>query len=448
MNQKDMMRVGKQLLRHAKAAGATDAIVSIDTSTERSVTVRDDVLDDVAFSSSAGFTVTAVVGDRRGYASSSSFESDDLARIAKEAVLSALQVSGNKHVRLARPDEWPCAMEELSERMAGLDCYDRSPPPTLKELETRARALDRLACAFPGIARSEGTSFGFQSDVSVQLLSNGFSVVSPSTQYSKSTSVIAEKVGEMKSSYHWHAANHCADLIGDEECARRAGEYAVKQLGARSMKTEAMPVIFDKRVSPRLLGAFFGAISGERVHQKETFLLDHLGSRIFRDDVQIIERPHMPRRLQSALYDDDCVKTTPWTLVDKGQLMMWATSIESASKLGVRTSTGHASGAHNLLLCPSMNSLDALIRKIDRGFLVTDLMGRGTNIATGAFSVGAEGFLIEHGEIVRAVNKVTIAGNLLEMFRNMIPANDCSDNPYGANAPSCLVGEMMVAGDR
>ena len=94
-----------------------------------------------------------------------------------------------------------------------------------------------------------------------------------------------------------------------------------------------------------------------------------------------------------------------------------------------------------------MNSLDELIRKIDRGFLVTDLMGRGTNIATGAYSVGAEGFLIEHGEIVRAVNKVTIAGNLLAMFRNMIPADDCSDNPYGANAPSCLIDEMMVAGD-
>lgn len=447
MDQKEMMRVGKQLLRHAKSAGATDAVVSVDTTMERSVTVRDGVLDDVAFSSSAGFMVTAIVGDRRGYASSSSFETDDLARTAKEAVLSALQVSGNKHVRLARPDEWPCGVEELPGRIAQLDRCDGSPPPTLKELETRAFALDRLACAFPGIARSEGTSFGFQGDMSVQLLSNGFSAVSPSTQYSKSTSVIAEKAGEMKSSSRWHVATHCADLMGDEECARRAGEYAVKQLGARSIKTEAMPVLFDKRVSPRLLGAFFGAISGERVYQKETFLLDHLGSRIFRDDVRIIERPHMPRRFQSELYDDDCVKTTPWTLVDEGRVMMWATSIESASKLGACTSTGHAGGALNLLLCPSMNSLDELIRKIDRGFLVTDLMGRGTNIATGAYSVGAEGFLIEHGEIVRAVNKVTIAGNLLAMFRNIIPADDCSDNPYGANAPSCLIDEMMVAGE-
>src|SRR3989344_3532967 len=158
MDQKEMMRVGKQLLRHAKSAGATDAVVSVDTSTERSVTVRDGVLDDVAFSSSAGFMVTAIVGNRRGYASSSSFENDDLARTAKEAVLSALQVSGNKHVRLARPDEWPCGVEELPGRIAQLDRCDGSLPPTLKELKMRALALDRCACAFPGIARSEGSS--------------------------------------------------------------------------------------------------------------------------------------------------------------------------------------------------------------------------------------------------------------------------------------------------
>ena len=442
-----MLRVGKQLLRHAKSAGATDAVVSVDTSTERSVTVRDGVQEDVTFSSSAAFSVTAMVGDKCGYANSSSFENDDLACIAKEAVLSAHEVNANEHQRLARPDEWPCSMEELPRCLALLDCDDESPNPTLKELEERAIVLDRIARQFPGISRSEGTSFGFHSNVSVLLSSNGFSIVSPSTQYSKSTSVIAEKAGEMKSSSHWHSANHSVDLMSDEECARRAGEYAVKQLGAHSIKTEAMQVIFDKRVSPRLLSAFFAAIKGGRVYQKDTFLLDYLGARIFRDEVCIVERPHMPRRLQSELYDSDCVKTTPWTLVDEGVLKMWATSIESASKLGARTSSGHASGALNLLLCPSMNSLSTMIRNIDRGFLVTELMGSGTNIATGAFSVGAEGFLIEHGEIVRAVNKVTIAGNLLKMFRNMIPADDCSDNPYGANAPSCFIDEMMVAGE-
>ncbi len=447
MNQKEMLRVGRQLLRHAKSAGATDAVVSLDTSIERGVTVRDGVQEDVTFSSSAGFTVTAIVGDKRGHAQSSSFASEDLARTAKEAVLSAHLVSANPHQRLARPDEWPCAMEELPAKMALLDCLDRSPEPTLKELVGQAIVLDRIARKFPGISRSEGTSFGFQSDVSVQLLSNGFAIVSPSTQYSKSTSVIAEKAGEMKSGSHWHVAAHRADLMEDEECAYRAGDYAVRQLGAHSIKTEAMPVIFDKRVSPRLLEALFAAISGECVYQKETFLLDHLGSHIFRDDVHIVERPHMPRRLQSELYDDDCVKTSPWTLVDEGLLKMWATSIESASKLGTSGSTGHASGALNLLLCPSMSSLNTMIRKIDRGFLVTDIMGDGTNVATGAYSVGAEGFLIERGEIVCAVNKVTIAGNLLKMFRHMIPADDCSDNTYGANAPSCLIDEMMVAGE-
>ncbi|KKU78114.1 MAG: Protein pmbA [Parcubacteria group bacterium GW2011_GWA2_47_7] len=189
MNQKEMLRVGKQLLRHAKSAGATDAVVSVDTSTERSVTVRDGVQEDVTFSSSAAFSVTAMVGDKCGYANSSSFENDDLACIAKEAVLSAHEVNANEHQRLARPDEWPCSMEELPRCLALLDCDDESPNPTLKELEERAIVLDRIARQFPGISRSEGTSFGFHSNVSVLLSSNGFSIVSPSTQYSKSTTL-------------------------------------------------------------------------------------------------------------------------------------------------------------------------------------------------------------------------------------------------------------------
>lgn len=446
MNQKDLMRAGKQLVRHAKRVGATDVIVSLNASVNRAVTVREGIQDGVSLSSGAGFTVTAVVGDKRGSASSTSFATEDIERCANNAVLSAREVSGNVHLRLARQDEWPCGMDELERRTVELDLCDDNPFPTLKELETHALALDKCARGMKGISRSEGSSFDVNGGVQLILLSNGFHVATPFTQYSKSTSVIAENPTEMKSGSHWHVAAHFHDLMSNEECVHRAGEYAVSQLGARSIQTGKMPVMFDKKVSPKLLSMLFSCMSGARVNKKETCLREYLGAQIFREDVQIIERPHLPRMLQSGYFDGDCVKTSPWTLIDKGKLMLWATDIESASKLGHHTSTGHASGSLNLLLCPTTNSRDALIQGIQRGIIVTEIMGHGVNLATGAYSVGAEGFLVEHGEIIRPVNKITIAGNLLEMFKGMVPADDCSDNPYGANAPSCLIESMMVAG--
>jgi PmbA protein len=187
------------------------------------------------------------------------------------------------------------------------------------------------------------------------------------------------------------------------------------------------------------------AIVGDAVYHQSTFLLNKLHERVFREGVMIVEEPHLPRRLDSQLYDDEGVGSTTWTLVHDGVLTKWITTIESASKLGI-SPTGHAGGTSNLLLRPSTILRTDMIRDISRGFLVTELMGNGVNIATGAYSVGAEGFLIEHGEIVRPVNKVTIAGNLLDMFRELIPASDLADHPSGANAPSCFIPSMMVAG--
>lgn len=445
MNEKDMLRTGEELICYARRFGATDAIVSVKTGVEKSVSVRDGKLDDVKLSEDASFSITAIVGERRGTVESSSFAKDDLEASAKNAVALAKNVTRNPHLRLARPDEWPCGVDELPKRQAALDRFDPSVPPTLRELETMARDLDATACRFPGIGRSEGSGYGYSTGASVRILSNGFVAATRVTQYSKYTSVIAERDGEMESASDWHAAFHAEDLRGDEECAQRAGEYAVTHLGARPIPTGAMPVLFDNRVSPQMLSMLFGAISGEQVYKRSTFLLDKLGERIFRPEVTILEYPHTPRKLGSRLYDHECVKTSPWILVNRGELAMWATSIESAAKLGLRTSTGHATGPANITLLPTTRKRSDLIASMKRGIIITEL-GRGVNLSTGAFSTGAQGFLVENGEIVRPVNKITVAGNLLAMWRNMLVADDLSDHAY-ANAPSCLIDEMMVGGE-
>jgi PmbA protein len=146
----------------------------------------------------------------------------------------------------------------------------------------------------------------------------------------------------------------------------------------------------------------------------------------------------------SRLFDRECVATKPRTLVNCGVIYMWHTTIESAAKLGI-IPTGHGSGASNLTLLPGLASPQSLMRGISRGLLVTELMGHGANMVTGDYSIGVEGFLIENGEVTSPVSGVTIAGNLLEMWKTMVPADDLSKDA-GTNAPSLLVEQMTVGG--
>lgn len=440
-----LSEIGEQLMQLAKKEGATDAIVTLSSGIEKSVSVRDGELSNSTRSESASFSLTAVIGERRGSVDSSSFSPQDLSRAAKKAVSLAKVATKNPHLRLSTPREWPCAMAGLARSLSFLDACDRGTPPTLAELKERACVLDAIARQQPGVSRTEGTSFGYTRNTDVLVMTNGFCGVDEYTHHDKSTGIIAERDGEMKTAGHYHVAFHFDDLRSDEECARRAASYAVRMLGAKPIATGEMPVIFDKRVSTSLLSAFVEAIDADNVYHKSTFLLDKRLERVFRDGVMIVEEPHRSRRLGSRLYDEEGVGTTGWTLVHNGVLTMWMADIESASKLQI-SPTGHASGTSNLLMRASKIPREAIISDISRGLLVTDIMGSDANIATGAYSVGVEGLLIENGEITRPVNKVTIAGNLLDMFRELIPADDLSDHPIGANAPSCFIPRMMVGG--
>jgi PmbA protein len=440
-----LREIGERLMRLAKRNGATDAIVSLSSGVKKEVSVRDGLMESTEGTRSANFTVTAIIGERRGVVRSSSFADGDMENTVTRAISLARIATKNPHLRLATPYEWPCRMEELPSKMALLDACDDGAPPTLLELKERASTLDTLARSEPGVARSGGASFGYGAATNILLMSNGFAAVNRYTYHNKSASVIAEQGGEMKTGDDYHVAFHSEDLRADGECAQRAASYAVLQLGAQPIATGRMPVIFDQRISRMILSAFIAGIDADNVYHQSTFLLDRLYERVFRDGVMIVEEPFLPRRLGSRFHDNEGVRSTAWTLVHNGVLTKWISSIASASKLGI-SPTGHASGTANLVLRPSKLLRDDMVRDISRGLLVTSLMGSDANIATGAYSVGAEGFLIENGEITRPVNRVTIAGNLRDMFRELIPASDLSDHPSGANAPSCFIPSMMVGG--
>jgi PmbA protein len=348
----------------------------------------------------------------------------------------------NPHRRLVRISETP-----RSYRAHGnpLDLEDPNAAMSLSELRHRAYRLDELAHASLGAANVEGASTGCWSGISVFATSTGFLGITRSTSNNKHVSIIARNDKEMQSGSDGTSAAYMSDLRSDEECVRRANWRARRMLGAGPIKSGIMPVILENEIAGAMMRALFSAIDADEVHKGSTFLREHLGEMVMSKDITIVEEPHIPRRLGSAYFDAEGVATVAREIISGGRLTTWASNIESAEKLGIAP-TGHSGGFTRLTLKCGKHSLNELVAGIDRGILVTGMMGNGINVATGSFSVGAEGFLIERGMIVRPVNKITIAGNLLDMWKTMIAGSDTTDR-QGSNSPSLLIEKMTVGGE-
>ena len=446
MNERSLVKYGKNLVSYALKAGATDAEAYVSAGTNEEVRVCNRSVEKVARRSGVTLSLNILIGQREGSSTCESFVKDDLKRTAVEAVAIARASTENPFASLAKEEMWPCTLAELPERQRALDLVDDAGRQSMPAMKSEGLLLDRLLQAESGVARTSIVQITQHQGCSVICNSLGFVGIETYTSYSKHASAIVEaKNGEMNSGGDGHTMIYRSDLRSSEECARRAAFRARALLGATPIPTARMPVIFDRKMSSSLIGALLWAIYGSSIYDKSSFLFEKLGEQIFRPGIVIVDNPFIPRGRRSRLYDQETVRSKRYHVIDNGVLTMYLTSIESGAKLGI-PSTGHASGSSNVTLTRGTQTLEELIGSIDRGFLVTDLLGHGPNIATGDYSSGAAGMLIENGEVTRPVNEVTIAGNLLDMFRMLIPASDMSDDGGTVNAPTCLVGEMTVAG--
>jgi PmbA protein len=215
----------------------------------------------------------------------------------------------------------------------------------------------------------------------------------------------------------------------------------------------AMPVVFDPRVGSSLIGHLVGAITGSAIARRTSFLLGREGEAIFPEAITIADDPHRPRGLRSKPFDGEGLPTRPRNLVEKGRVTGWLLDSASARQLGLEP-TGHAvrgvsgspsAGATNIDLLPGTATPDALIADIRQGLYVTELIGQGVNPVTGDYSRGASGFIIENGRIGAPVAEITVAGNLLDMFRTLVAANDL-EHRRAVNVPTLRVEGMTVAG--
>lgn len=433
-------------LAAARAAGAdaADAVYVGDGST--SVSVRLGKLEDIGRSEGEEVGIRVFVGQRSASVSSSDLSPRALAVAAERAVAMA---------RLAPEDKWAgLAPEALLRRgdLPDLDLDDGREPEAMA-LREMAMAAEDAARAVAGVTNSEGGGASAGQAVMALATSTGFRGGKRSTSYGASASVLAGSGGDMQRDYAWHSARYLADLEDADTIGRRAGERAVRRLNPIKLDTAAMPIVYDPRVSATLIGHFVGAISGSSITRGTSFLKDAMGTAVFGPGISIIDDPLRRRGLRSRSFDGEGLAVARTALIDDGVLTGWLLDVASARQLGL-TPTGHAqrgtsgppgAGVTNLHMAAGTATPAELIADIRDGFYVTELIGMGVNGLTGDYSRGASGFRIENGEITVPVAEVTIAGNLRDMFRALVPANDLNFR-HASNAPTVRIDGMTVAG--
>ncbi|WBH15958.1 TldD/PmbA family protein [Sphingomonas radiodurans] len=425
-------------------ADAADAVFAADASTE--ISVRLGELEDVGRSESEDLGLRVFVGQRSASVSTSDLSPQALDALVERAVAMA---------REAPEDRWAGLAPEARLMKGAPPLLDLDDAGEVSPAELRAAALEaeEAARAVAGVTNSEGGGASASHSLWALATSHGFAGAYSTTGYGLSASVIAGEGSGMQRDYAFTSSRHRNRLDTPAEIGRRAGERAVARLNPAKMESAALPVVFDPRVGAGLLGHLTGAISGQAIARRTSFLLEAMGTAVFAPGITISDDPHRPHGLRSRPFDGEGLPVSPTAIVEDGVLETWLLDSASARQLGLEP-TGHAArgiaGApgvttSNLFMHAGHVTVATLIGDIVRGVYVTELIGQGVNGVTGDYSRGAAGFLIENGEITRPVAEFTIASNLKDMFANLTPANDLEFR-YGTNVPTVRIDGMTVAG--
>lgn len=426
------------LLREARRLGASAAEASVGSSAGLELSVRLGEVETVEHTRDNGLGITVYFGHRKGSASTTDLSPDSVRAAVKAACAIAVYTQEDPCAHLA-----DAAL--MAREVRDLDLYHpwaigvEEAIAMAVECEDAARGFD------PRIVNSEGASLSVQSGLQVYGNSHGFIGGYPSTRHGLSCAVIGEDGDSMQRDYWWTSARAAADLESARSVGERAAGRTVARLGGRQLGTLKAPVLFRAEVATGLVRSLVSAISGGSLYRRASFLLDHLGERVFPEFVRIHEEPHLPRGLSSAPFDGDGVATWAKDLVSEGILRTYILDAYSGCKLKMPT-TGNAGGVRNLVVAMGERDRAGMLALMGTGLFVTELMGHGVNAVTGDYSRGAAGFWVENGEVQYPVEEITIAGNLKDMFAHLVAVgNDC-DFPGSTRTGSWLIEEMTIAG--
>lgn len=424
-------------LDEAKRFGASAAEVSISKQTGISVSTRSSEVETLEFNRDGALGIAVYQGQQKGNASTSDLSKEAISRSVKAAVDISDVTSADPAAGLAPKDL-------MATEIPDLDLFY----PT--ELEPQrfidlACECEKIALSHQRIKASDGASVNSHYGVRVYGNTHGFIEGYPTSRHSLSCVLIAGDE-QMQRDYAYSVAIDYNELRSAQSVADEAVEKTLSRLNSRKIKTSQVPVIFDKNVASGLLGHFVMAISGGNLYRRSSFLLDSLGQSIFPKWLTIHEDPWLKKALGSSPFDNEGLQTQERDIIKDGILQTYLLTSYAARKMAMQP-TGHAGGIHNWLVTHSSLSQAELIKQMGTGLLVTELMGQGVNIVTGDYSRGAAGFWIENGEIAYPVHEITIAGNLKDIFQNIVAIGDDIDPTHAIRTGSILVDSMKVAGN-
>lgn len=433
----------QQVLQQARAVGATDAAAEVSESQGLSVSVRQGDVETVEQTRDRSLDVTVYVGQRRGSASTSDFSRAALEDTVRAAWHIASHTAEDPAAGLPDPDDLFLGDSPDPQLYHPWDMDADAAAKLALRAERAALDTDRR------IANSDGASVNTHVGHFVMGNTRGFLGGYPYSRHSLSVAPIAGRGENMQRDDWYTSQRDPARLANPEAVGRYAAERALSRLSARRIRTGRYPVLFEAPLACGLLGAFTQAISGGALYRRTSFLVDALGKPVFSDHIDVHEDPHMPGALGTAFFDDEGVRTAPRSLVTAGELQGYLLSTYTARKLGMRT-TGNAGGSHNLFLTSRLtqpqDDFAAMLRKLGTGLLVTELIGQGVNYVTGDYSRGAFGYWVENGVIQHAVQEITIASNLRDMFASLAAIGSDVIVRGTKSTGSILIPDMAVAG--
>ena len=438
MELNSLKQITQDVLKLAKQAGASSAETEVSYGTGQNVSVRLGETENIEYNRDKGVSVTVYFGQQKGHASSSD--------LSQQALIDTVEAACNIAKYTAK-DEF-CGLADanlMATETPDLDLYHpwsisvEAAIEIAKICEAAAFAVDRKR-----ITNSEGAGVSNSESVFAYANSHGFVGGYPSSQHSISCSVIAEDGDAMQRDYWYTNARDMTDMESAEYVGKLAGARTVRRLGAQSISTCQVPVLFEAPLASGLISSLIGAISGGSLYRKSSFLLDSLGTQIASPLLNIEELPHLKKGIASSSFDSEGVATKSRKLVENGVLQGYVLGSYSARKLGMAT-TGNAGGSHNLIVRSTGQNFADLLKLMGTGLLVTEVLGHGLNMVTGDYSRGAAGFWVENGVIAYPVEEITIAGNMSDMLKQIVAVGSDVIAQSSKQTGSILIEKMTVA---
>ncbi|WP_420396465.1 TldD/PmbA family protein [Nioella sp.] len=436
------------LLDAARKAGADAADAIAVQGTSLSIDVLNGKLEHAERADGVEIGLRVLMGQRQACVSASDIRPETMQEMAERAVAMARLAPEDPNIGLAEPSQLATGWD-----IAALDMIDPATEPDPADLEARALEAEAAALAVEGVSQVQSTSAGYGRRTRHIAATNGFSGGYTRTDHGLSCVAITGEGLGMERDYYGDMRMHRADMIPPAEVGRIAAERAVARNGARKPATGAFPVLFDERVSSSLIGHLLQAANGSAIARGASWLREALGEQVLPEGLSLIEQPLRPRASGSRPFDAEGLPTAERAIIDKGVLTGWTLDLATARKLGLQ-STGNAArgtssppspSVSNVALTQGTASREDLLRDMGTGLLITSMIGSSINPNTGDYSRGASGFWVENGELAYPVNECTVAGNLRDMLRTIVPANDARTH-LSHVVPSLLVEGLTLAG--